>query len=301
MLRFIGQFRRRTSFRQAQLTVQETILAEILWTQSCEQSTYQSESDNLTSKNKPRITLVKQLRLFLDDQRLIRCRGRIHNTPVSESTKFPILLPTDHPFTKLVVLSIHHQQLHSGVNSKLAAVRQRFWIPQTRQLLRKLLRKCVTCRKQGGKPYIIPDPPPLPKRHFEDSPPFTVAALYVKTSSTEVVENLSEETFLEGHGGKDGVRSTECGVRSTEFGVRSAEWAISDTLEHLVTRLFLTRPPNSIWRLTRSGVFKFIYFCNLFLICCFLMFGNTLIAIRAKDAEKHHISHFYLERLQNDT
>ncbi len=75
VLRFIGQFRKRTSFRQAQLTVQETILAETLWTQSCEQSTYQSESDNLTSKNKPRITLVKPLRLFLDDQLLIRCEA----------------------------------------------------------------------------------------------------------------------------------------------------------------------------------------------------------------------------------
>ena len=28
---------------------------------------------------------------------------------------------------------------------------------------------------------------------------------------------------------------------------------ISDPSEHLVTRLFLTRPQNSIWRLTRSG------------------------------------------------
>ncbi len=221
VLRFIGQLRKRTSFRKAQLTVQETIVAETLWIQSCQQSTYQSELGNLTSTNKPRITLVKQLRLFLDDQRLIRCRGRIHNAPVSESTKFPILLPTDHPFTKLVVLSIHHQQLHSGVNSTLTAVRQRFWIPRARQLLRKLLRKCVICRKQGGKPYTIPDPPPLPKWRLEDSPPFTVTgvdftgALYVKTSSAEtkayvclftcantraihleVVEDLSEETFL---------------------------------------------------------------------------------------------------------
>ena len=225
VLRFIGQLRKQTSFKEAQLTVEETTTAETLWIQSCQQSailsTYQSELDNLISKNKPRITLVKQLRLFLDDQCLIRCRGRIHNAPVSESTKFPILLPTNHPFTKLVVLSIHHQQLHSGVNSTLTAVRQRFWIPRARQLIRKILRKCVICRKQGGKPYTIPDPPPLPKWRLEDSPPFTVTgvdftgALYVKTSSIEnkvyvclftcantraihleVVEDLSKGTFL---------------------------------------------------------------------------------------------------------
>ncbi len=38
-------------------------------------------------------------------------------------------------------------------------------------------------------------------------------------------------------------------------------------------------------------------FVIYFYICCFLMFGNTLIALRTRDAEKHHISHFCLERL----
>ena len=105
------------------------------------------ELDSLTLKNKPRTALVKQLRLFLDDQHLIRCQGRIHNAPVSESTKFPVLLPTYHPFTKLVVLSTHVQQLHSSVNSTLAVIPQRFWIPKARQLLKNVLRKCVICRK----------------------------------------------------------------------------------------------------------------------------------------------------------
>ena len=221
VLRFIGRLRKRTFPEQVPLTVQETTAAETLRVQSCQQSTYESELDHLISKKKPRTTLVKQLQLFLDNQHLIRCRGRIHNAPVSESTKFPILLPTNHPFTKLVVLSIHHQQLHSGVSSTLTAVRQRFWIPRARQLLKKLLRKCVICRKQGGKPYTIPDPPPLPTWRLEDSPPFTVTGvdftgpLYVKTVSLEnkvyvclftcantraihleVVEDLSEGTFL---------------------------------------------------------------------------------------------------------
>ena len=77
-------------------------------------------------------------------------------------------------------------------------------------------------RKQGGKPYTIPDPPPpLPTWRLEDSPPSTVAGvdfarpLYVKTVSIEnkvyvclsicantptmhleVVDDLSKGTFL---------------------------------------------------------------------------------------------------------
>ena len=132
------------------------------------------ELESLTPKNKARTALVKQLRPFLDDQHLIRSQGRTNNAPVSELTKFPVLLPTYHPFTKLVVLSTHVQQLHSGVNSTLAAIRQRFWIPKAKKLLKNVLRKCVICRKQGGKLYLVPDSPPLPTWRLEDLPPFTI-------------------------------------------------------------------------------------------------------------------------------
>jgi len=72
-----------------------------------------------------------------------------------------------------------------------------------------------------GKPYRIPDPPPLPKVHVTESPPFTVTGvdftgvLYIKdraeerkvyicifTCATtralhlEVVSDLTVETFL---------------------------------------------------------------------------------------------------------
>ena len=87
------------------------------------------EIDNLAS-HKSSLTLVKQLRLFLDERHLLRCRGRIHNTPVDELNKFPILLRTNHTFTALIVLPIHGQQLHSCVNSTLTALPQKFWIPQ---------------------------------------------------------------------------------------------------------------------------------------------------------------------------
>ena len=114
------------------------------------------ELDSLTPKNKARTALVKQLRPFLDDQHLIRCQGRTNNAPVSELTKFPVLLPTYHPFTKLVVLSTHVQQLHSGVNSTLAAIRQRFWIPKAKKLLKKRPEKMRNMSKTRRK--TIPRP-----------------------------------------------------------------------------------------------------------------------------------------------
>ena len=95
---------------------------------------FADEYTNLQSKgSKVRcLALVRQLRLFLDEKGIIRCGGRIHNAPVSRSTKFPSLLPKEHPLTKLIVYATHKEQLHAGVNSTVAALRQAYWIPSAR-------------------------------------------------------------------------------------------------------------------------------------------------------------------------
>jgi len=88
----------------------------------------------------------------------------------------------------------------------------------------KLLRKCVICRKVAGKPFPIPNPPPLPWARVQDGPPFGVTGInfmgvmYVKNEGSfgeckvyvclftfastraihlEVVTDLTEMTFLQ--------------------------------------------------------------------------------------------------------
>ena len=221
VLRFINNIIRRSPRRTGPLSVYENNTAENIWIQCCQRTTYAAELINLTTKNSSRLPLVKQLRLFLDQDHIIRCGGRIHNAPISQSAKFPIQLPVNHPFTTLIIHSTHAAQLHSGVNSTLTALRDRFWIPRARQIIKKLLRKCVICRKQVCQPYAIPDPAPLPKWRVQDATPFSVTGvdftggLFVKTPTNEekvyiclftcaatravhleIVEDLSEETFL---------------------------------------------------------------------------------------------------------
>ena len=148
--------------------------------------------------------------------------GRIHNAPLSELARFPYLLPQNNHLTELIVYNTHVRLSHAGVGSTLAALRQSFWIPTGRQYVRKLLRRCNTCRKHGGKPYAVPDSAPLPKIRVQEVPPFSITgvdftgALYVKQASgdegkayiclftcatsravhLEVVCDLSTTTFL---------------------------------------------------------------------------------------------------------
>ena len=146
---------------------------------------YSIYKDEIAFLNKSRshcATLVKQLRLFTDDSKLLCCGGRIHNMPATDATKFPHLLPPNHQVTKLIVLDVHKRLHHGGVGITVTALRQ---IPTIRQYVRRLLRHCVTCRKLMGKPYVAPESPPLPKVRVTEAPPFTITgvdftgALYV--------------------------------------------------------------------------------------------------------------------------
>ena len=220
ILRFIHNCRNPTVKLTGTISLPERKQANLLWILDTQQA-FTNEIINMRS-NLRRLPLVCQLRLFLDKNGAIRCGGRIHNAPTTELAKFPYLLPTKHPFTTLVVYAIHEMQLHAGVNATLTAIRQEYWIPSARRIVRTLLRKCVICQKAVGRPYQAPDPPPLIKARLQEMLPFEVTgvdftgALYVRDSGREVkvyvclftcavtravhleiVTDLSTETFLQ--------------------------------------------------------------------------------------------------------
>ena len=57
-------------------------------------------------------SIVKQLRLFLDEEDIIRCNGRLDNAMIPLDTKNPILLPRVCSFTKLVIIDAHLTVFH---------------------------------------------------------------------------------------------------------------------------------------------------------------------------------------------
>ena len=91
----------------------------------------------MLSKSTPRKPLVRQLLLFLDDTGVIRFGKRVHNVPVSKSTKFLLLLPPKDPFTELDISDTHVNQLYACASSTLNLVRLRYWIPPRRQHVKK--------------------------------------------------------------------------------------------------------------------------------------------------------------------
>ena len=225
VLRFIHNCKQKTAtlkYSQS-LSASEVDQAAYTWINHTQQLCYPKEFHALQSKGtaRCRLPLVRQLKLFLNDKKLICCGGRIHNARIDDEAKFPCLLPKRHPITSLIVYHVHKTYLHSGVNATVTALRQKYWLPSTRQVVKSLLRKCVRCRRVAGKPYLQPNSPPLPSVRVKDARPFEITgvdftgALRVKKMGDnkvyiclftcgvtravhlEIVEDLSVETFLQ--------------------------------------------------------------------------------------------------------
>ena len=135
-----------------------------------------------------------------------------------------ILLPHHSHFTNLTILDCHHPQRHVGVGGTIVALRNRFWVPSARAETRRLLVKCVTCKKVTGCHYALPMPPELPQFRYDTSTcpfsnvgidfagPITVkdrsgmhikvyiclfTCLTARAINLEIVEDLSTSSFLQ--------------------------------------------------------------------------------------------------------
>ena len=176
------------------LTTDEIQHALNLWIIDIQNNSLSEEKNALTNTlRSSRLPLIRQLSLFIDQEGLIRCAGRIQNADLDYSAKHPILLPRKNAFTDLVVVDAHYRLLHAGAGQTITFVRQSYWIPSIRQYVNYLLRRCIQCRKVIGKPYMKPVSPPLPKDRVYDVKPFLTTGidfavpLYIRDNAKTVV------------------------------------------------------------------------------------------------------------------
>ncbi|XP_044313279.1 uncharacterized protein LOC123037281 [Drosophila rhopaloa] len=96
------------------------------------------------SKRLPSRSKLLNLSPILEEG-ILRVRGRLRHSSLSHERRHPIILPSSHHFTELVIRHSHCLTLHGGAQLTLAHARQRFWILTGRQAVRRVIRKCVRC------------------------------------------------------------------------------------------------------------------------------------------------------------
>ncbi|XP_030836004.1 uncharacterized protein LOC115921870 [Strongylocentrotus purpuratus] len=107
------------------------------------------------------------------DNGLLRVGGRLNKAALPEEAKHPVILPKRGHVSELILRHIHENSGHMGRNYVLAKLQQRYHIVGAISAIRKVVKKCVKCRRQRGR-VIQQKMADLPiDRLRPDDPPFT--------------------------------------------------------------------------------------------------------------------------------
>ena len=204
--------RNKSDKREGALTLEEIVESEELWIRMAQRELRKGENYQ---------QLVSKFGLQEDQKGVIRCKGRLEYSEMVHETKEPIILPKEHRLTILQIQECHHRVLHNGVRSTLVEFCSRFWVPKGRQLVKRVISRCVLCKKIEGRPSTQPPTATLPEFRVRPAPPFSkvgvdfAGPLFVKGRGAqmgksyfalftccvtravhlELVEDLSVETF----------------------------------------------------------------------------------------------------------
>ena len=117
--------------------------------------------------------LKNSLRLQKDSNNIYLSSSRISNArSLSHDAKNPIILYRNHRLTELLVWDAHNRIKHLGERKTLAEIRSRYWIPRGKSFVKKVLHRCITCKRFNSRPYSYPKSPKLPEVRLNDGNTF---------------------------------------------------------------------------------------------------------------------------------
>ncbi|XP_062703649.1 uncharacterized protein LOC134286095 [Aedes albopictus] len=119
---------------------------------------------------------LKLLHPFLDHQDILRVGGRLRLAGESYAVRHPIILPSNHTFSRQVAVAYHELSLHSGPRMTLAQIRQEFWPLRGKALATYTFRNCLRCFRTNPVPVSQP-PGQLPKPRTTPTRAFAVTGV----------------------------------------------------------------------------------------------------------------------------
>ena len=90
--------------------------------------------------------LLNKLSPFVDDQNLMRLKGRLRHADASYEKKHPILLSAKHPIVRKLIQDAHENNDHEGTDYVRSSLQHNYWIIGLRNALRNVKLKCGKSR-----------------------------------------------------------------------------------------------------------------------------------------------------------
>ena len=104
---------------------------------------------------------------------VLRVGGRLGRADVPLEARHPMILPKDSHVTRLILEEIHERTGHSGRNYMLSYLHRKYWVISANSAARKIINKCVICKKQRAHPVEQKMADLVQGRVKSEEPPFS--------------------------------------------------------------------------------------------------------------------------------
>ena len=96
--------------------------------------------------------LLKLDPYYNEEDKVITVGGRLQFADLPEENKHQIILPHGQPTVAKLIQDVHRQMLHAGPEIILSVLRQKIWPTQGGREVKRFIRRCVPCQRQGFGP-----------------------------------------------------------------------------------------------------------------------------------------------------
>ena len=218
-------------------------------------SLIQSETFSMETKHirnnspVPNNSKLQQLNPIISEN-VLKVNGRLKYSNLPTELKHPIILPSDHHITQIIVPDIHENSLHSGRDHTLPISREHYWIINAKLVIKTVLSQCMPCRIENMKPsnQLMGQLPN--ERTAVFNPVFTKTG--VDYFGLILVKNSKRTRFTSGH-------NKSYGVVFTCFTTRATHLELAGDLSTDSFILALKRFIARIGQRSRKGVRRFIF------------------------------------------
>ncbi|XP_055591303.1 uncharacterized protein LOC129743346 [Uranotaenia lowii] len=162
MLRYVHNLRNRENHRTGFLSFQKREEALLKLVSLAQQESYPEEIEELKKSGSVKSSSkIKNLTPRLSNGLLV-VGGRLRNAELSVGRKHPFILSNHHPLTETIVAFYHLKYLHAGQELVISSLRERFWPVQVRNLVRRVIHRCIKCYRVKPKVHeqLMGDLPP---------------------------------------------------------------------------------------------------------------------------------------------
>ncbi|GFT83789.1 integrase catalytic domain-containing protein [Trichonephila clavipes] len=95
-----------------------------------------------------------------------------------QNFRLPIILPSNHPVVKALIIYKHVQLGHAEVQMLMYTLRETYWILKGRKTIKEVIKTCIICKRFNAKPISVSEEL-LPQDRVRDAAIFEIIGLYL--------------------------------------------------------------------------------------------------------------------------